>query len=964
VGEGTTGSLDTSTQPLQFGGDGELDAADLRRLGEGLDVAWLRDPRYGGTVSGRFHVDGAGTDAAALSLAGTGRISHAELFGGVLSNADVSIDIHSGTLRASYSGAIRNLDPALPLADDRVRASLTGTATVRISVNELLTRTPEWQDYDIDGTAALEASMVRDVPIERVRVDAALRDSMLTIRQLDIGGAVIEGRASGALAVEKGHGSDFQFDVTQADLSRLAPLVGQDAGGVLTTKGRLTGPWDAIRLVGTGIVNRLRAPAVEAETFSGDYDLVLPSTGYIPEAGRVNAKATFAQVFGQTVNQATGTVTLARQELGFDLQVEQVAGRHGTVAGTLQLELERREIRLASLTLAVGQAPWRLSTESGTPAIAWSDHGVTTEPLVFLAGAGNDQRLSVSGSWLRDGTGAIRVNATHVFLETLSGAFERPARYAGVVDLDAMISGTRDAPRVAGTMTITNGRVRGLSYERLSSRVDYQNGMFTIDARLEASGSWLTAAGTVPLSLFDTKLPEREIKLTISSSTIQLGLIEGVTNVVRNVSGQVSLNVEVIGTSRDVHFSGTLEANNAAFLVAASGGRYKNGRVALRLARERITVDALHLEDTHGHPLDVVGSLGTHELQIGELEVDVKAHNFELLRNELGNAEVDATLQLRGNVDKPLLSGDVAMGTGNLKVDEIMQRLVYQPYATTAAKSPSEIDPMAALNPWDRLALNITLSVPENLRLTGQEIQVASGTPLGIGSINLRVGGDLAVLKDAGQPMAVYGSFDSMSGSFTFQGRVFQIQSGSSINFRGSGSPEMYVTVARTISGVQARVTVSGDLANPELQLASTPPLDSSDILSLIVFNTSMNNLSTTQQSELAVRAGTLAAGFVASPLMSAIQRGLGLETLQVEAAGQFSTGPKVTVGEEIAPGLVARFSRQFGTDEYNEAVIEYYLSRILQIRGTFSDAQSLTIRSPFTRVERAGIDLLLFFSF
>ena len=61
---------------------------------------------------------------------------------------------------------------------------------------------------------------------------------------------------------------------------------------------------------------------------------------------------------------------------------------------------------------------------------------------------------------------------------------------------------------------------------------------------------------------------------------------------------------------------------------------------------------------------------------------------------------------------------------------------------------------------------------------------------------------------------------------------------------------------------------------------------------------------------------------------------------------------------------LVARFSRQFGRDEYDEATIEYHLSRLLRIRGTFSDASTLNLRSPFRRVERAGIDLLVFFSF
>jgi autotransporter translocation and assembly factor TamB len=135
-------------------------------------------------------------------------------------------------------------------------------------------------------------------------------------------------------------------------------------------------------------------------------------------------------------------------------------------------------------------------------------------------------------------------------------------------------------------------------------------------------------------------------------------------------------------------------------------------------------------------------------------------------------------------------------------------------------------------------------------------------------------------------------------------------------------------------------------------------------VLSLIVFNTSSNQLSAPQQQDLLARAGTLAAGFVATPLLSALESRLGLNALDIDPTGDFGVGPKVTVGEEIAPGLLAQFTRQFGPEPYDVATVEYYLSRLFRLRATFSDAQSLIAMSPFRRIERAGIDLLLFFSF
>ena len=100
--------------------------------------------------------------------------------------------------------------------------------------------------------------------------------------------------------------------------------------------------------------------------------------------------------------------------------------------------------------------------------------------------------------------------------------------------------------------------------------------------------------------------------------------------------------------------------------------------------------------------------------------------------------------------------------------------------------------------------------------------------------------------------------------------------------------------------------------------------------------------------------------------LISALERSLGLDILEIEAGRDGAAGflgPRVTIGDEIAPGLVARFSRQFGRQEYNEATVEYYLSRLFRIRATFSDAGTV-LRSRFRRVERAGVDFLVFFSF
>jgi autotransporter translocation and assembly factor TamB len=966
IGAGTVGMLDTSQKPLRFSGDGEVDRLDLHRLGEGLEVAWLQNPRYAGTVAGRFRVEGAGTDRRRLALTAGGRLARGDLFRGTLSDADVSLAIERGTLRASYDGRFSRIDPAVAFAEPRLEASLSGAGRVTATVRDLLiAEKTTLADYDVSGTLALQPSTVRDLALDRAELDATLRDSTLAVNRLDTTGPAIEGRASGSLAFDAKVTTTVAYDLSRLDLSQLRSLTGRDLAGVIATKGQLTGPSDSLHAVGDATVSDLDAFAVNALTLRGHYDVTTPADDLERMRAGINGEATFLKVLGGSIQSASGTIAYDAQRLTFDLALVQAEGRRGNLAGTVVVmpgSPRRRETQIADLTVTLGGAPWRLAHTEPSATITWTDAGVAVTPVEFVGGNG-DERLGAAGTWRPDGSGALRVTGTHVFLETLQNAFERPARYGGVVDLDATIRGTREEPIVTGRVTVSNGRVERVTYRQLSGRVDYTREMFTVDFTLDqAPGVTLTAAGTVPLALFNHNLPERPLDVRIRSSAINLGLIEGVTDVVRNVSGEIRLDVHAVGTSHDPHFEGSVVMADAAFLVTSTGSRYRNARASIALSRDRVMVETLHVEDSGGRALELHGGLGTHELRVGELEVDATASHFELLRNQLGRIDVDASLRFRGRFETPRVTGDLTINGGDLKVDEILERTLFRPYATEPV-AMTEVDAVAALNPWDRLGLELTVHVPA-LRLIGTNVQISPGTPIGLGDIGLRVGGDLYLYKDPDQPLSVTGSLDRIAGTYAFQGRRFDVVQASSINFHGDLDPEVYVTVTRIISGVETRVTIAGPLHQPELRLASTPPLDSSDILSLIVFGTSTNQLTAPQQQELVVRAGALAAGFLATPIVSAIENEIGLDVLAIEPPSGLETGPRVTVGQEIAPGLVAQFSRQFGQEPYDEATLEFYLSRILRLRATFSDAQSLEARSPFRRIERAGIDLLFFFSF
>jgi len=261
--------------------------------------------------------------------------------------------------------------------------------------------------------------------------------------------------------------------------------------------------------------------------------------------------------------------------------------------------------------------------------------------------------------------------------------------------------------------------------------------------------------------------------------------------------------------------------------------------------------------------------------------------------------------------------------------------------------------------------LRLGLAIPGDLLLKGNNIKPASA-PIDVGDMNAYVGGAVSIEKAPGGKLRLTGEVNTVRGSYTFQGRRFEIMRDGRIRFPGTDviDPVLDLTARRVISGVEAFVHVRGTMLRPELSFTSNPPQDESDILSLIIFGTPTNELGEGQQIALAVRAQELAGGYLASGLSEAIGSALNLDEFEIQAAGENGLGPSVTVGQQVAKGLFVRLRQGFGAEQATEFILEYQLASFLRLQGTVSDVSGATQRNAFRRVERGGLDLIFFFNY
>jgi autotransporter translocation and assembly factor TamB len=796
----------------------------------------------------------------------------------------------------------------------------------------------------------------------------------------------------GPIALNDSGSSNLVAHIEAPSLDRLGRLVGQDnLKGGAAIDATVTGNGQQLKASGMIDGSNLGYGGNTALDTNSMFDVTLPNLSATDATVHAKTTATFLQVAGQQVNQVTADTTYAKQQLNFDATAKQGV-RQLTAQGSALLHTDHDEVHIGSLALQTEVPPppkgspqppepkpivWR-TEPSSHPTIQYGNDRVVVDDIALVNG---DQRIEASGA-IGTAADTIHVKANNVDVAQIDALALGDQRLAGRLNANAAISGTTSAPRVAGDFSLLQGAFRNFKFMSFGGKVDYAGNGVNVDVRLDQDAqSWLTAKGFAPLSLFSptpaaeagrhiAARPGDEINLEVASSQIDLGAIQGFTSYLTNVTGTMQANVNITGSGEDPHLNGAIDVNNGAFTVPDLGMTYAALQAHVDLKPDAVTLTNFTVTDQDKHTMTAGGTLGVHEGAVGNVDVEVKSTDFHVINDKTGDVKLDTDVHLTGSVRQPKLKGTVNIEPGFINVAEVIAQATNSPYSTTAteiepANSGNAVATPQVPSPFDALDLQLKIAIPNNLLLKGQGIKPANA-PIDIGDMNAYVAGAVNVVKEPGGMVDLRGDITTVRGTYAFQGRRFDILRDGTIRFQGGReiNPILDLQAQRTISGVQATVHVRGTMLRPELSFSSNPPLDESDILSLIIFNVPTNELGEGQQTSLATRAEELAGGYLASGLSQSIGKALNLDEFEIQAAGDQGTGPTVTLGQQIGKGFFVHLQQGMSAEQATEFILEYQINSFLRLRGAASDASSTTQRNSFQRVERGGLDLIFFFNY
>jgi translocation and assembly module TamB len=386
-----------------------------------------------------------------------------------------------------------------------------------------------------------------------------------------------------------------------------------------------------------------------------------------------------------------------------------------------------------------------------------------------------------------------------------------------------------------------------------------------------------------------------------------------------DMSGPLAVGADITGRFADPQIRGSLRTANGRLESQVTGMVIDHVASQARFSGAQLIFSQITGQTVNGGSISGSGAV-TFSGGKTLLNLSFNAKQALLLNRDDVAARVTGPLTLKSDANGGTISGDLHLDKGRFQLGR----------ATAAAAVPQinvretgldeeDVIEPAALHPWKL-----------NLKLAGSELQV---TGLGINSrwtTNLQIGGLADEPRFSGRADLVQGSYD-------FAGRIFRLDRGV-IRFRNESPPDPLLDIhaVADVQSLNASVTVAGTGLRPEITFASSPPMPQDELLSRILFGTSITNLSAPEAIQLASAVAALQSGSGSLDPINALRRAIGLDRLRVVSA-DVATGQKTAIG--AGKYITRKLFVEVVTDGqgYSATQVEYQVTRWLSLLSTVS---------------------------
>jgi autotransporter translocation and assembly factor TamB len=502
---------------------------------------------------------------------------------------------------------------------------------------------------------------------------------------------------------------------------------------------------------------------------------------------------------------------------------------------------------------------------------------------------------------------------------------------------------------------------------RADVRVRRKSTLATVSLE-QAGGGRLFVEASAPIGiaglLGGADLASIDLGGSVGSDSFALtGLRDALPSVFGPTTGTLDADVVIAGTIGAPQLDGRIVARFAHVTIAPLGLALDDTDIALRLAPDRLVIEPIRIE-RDGGTLDLRLAAETPNLAVEAWPIDgaVSLHRFRAVSRRDAKVTASGDVLISGTIGGPTITGELTVTDGTLD-PKLGGRVVH------STEMPLDVVFVAS----DDLGLSEEALAAEDAlpdpRLGALRIDATVIVPkrtffVKNDMFDIELSGRIHALV-RGEEIALDGIITVERGTVKVLGREFVLAEDSRVVFDGSPTldPILDVTATYDMSDVDLSplgltatddskifVRVTGPATEPTLKLSSNPPMDETNIVSVITVGHPVGG----GGDGPGVRGQLLTAvvGLALGPATRFVQDKLPLDVLKLEVGEDAAlSDARITAGTRIVRDLYILYDADLGAKE-NDNVHE--LRIVYAIKGGFK------VETYFGDAGKGGIELLL----
>ncbi len=441
---------------------------------------------------------------------------------------------------------------------------------------------------------------------------------------------------------------------------------------------------------------------------------------------------------------------------------------------------------------------------------------------------------------------------------------------------------------------------------------------------------------TISLSPFNLSIKEEwPFHISLQAEDELDSYLEFVYNDASNLSGKTKIALLIHGKMDAPQIEGEVNLYDGTYETLSTGAIYKNIQVKLEGNGSQLILRNFSAQDRREGSITAKGSIHLDSAHDFPFEFHIQSNRLFIIDTDYMKVSATGPLTLLGNRKQAKLQGNLTADEALISMEEALPAQVKSVDITYINVSKEESIPSYAKSKevkWP-LDLDIKLHMPRSIQIKGK-------------NLTSEWKGELAISGTPEAPL-LNGNLRVVRGEYQLDGKffkkVFTLTQG---NIHFAGAPDkktsLYVVASKEINRIRADIIVKGPINKLAVNFRSAPPLSQREVLSYILFNRGISDITPDQGTQLSQSFMALSSSSPAEPshmdFLNRLSHNIGIDRLDFSTSDGENQDLTLQVGKYISEDILISLKKSINDTGYR-GVIEMNLRKNLQAQAELGEA-------------------------